>query len=84
MGKISAERDHEELSESIEPELMDTWEAQEAEALQNRRRDIKAMDIYEVRMERGRPLFAAVSFLLLNSLIFSPKPRCKPIGFGRG
>lgn len=60
-GETSARSDHEDLSQSIQPELMDMWEDQEAEALQARRADIQAMDIYEVSMERGRRIFPALS-----------------------
>ena len=60
-GQLSARRDHEELSQSIEPELMVSWEEQEAEALQARRANIQAMDIYEVSIERGRLNFSVLS-----------------------
>ena len=56
LGHSESQRDHEALSESVDPALLHKWEADEEFALQNRRNNIESMDIYEVNIVKGTHL----------------------------
>ena len=44
------------LNDSADPTLVQEWTDQEAEALRNRDVDEAAMDIYDIKIDKGNPV----------------------------
>lgn len=52
-GLEASQEDHEELTATVDEDTLEEWISQVKAALVNRQTDLSAMDIYEVRMEKG-------------------------------
>jgi hypothetical protein len=48
-----ARQEHESLTATVSPTLLDEWTKAEEYAMKNRLHDVKVMDIYDVAKEKG-------------------------------
>jgi hypothetical protein len=52
----------ESISASASPESVETWTAEEEYAQKERGRDVKVMDIYDIKMKRCEPDRSTIGF----------------------
>jgi hypothetical protein len=61
-----AEQEFHALNSTVDPQLLEEWQAAEAYAMEHRASDVKVMDIYDVQLDTG----LSDSHSVLLSLIF--------------